>query len=71
MSGEEREALQQSGRAGPSGAPRNAGVPGGTESSNLLCSSGESSTNRLGELCGPACQIEQAAVLGISRPAIA
>jgi Aldo/keto reductase family len=25
----------------------------------------------LGELCGPACQIKQAAVLGISRPAMA
>ena len=28
--------------ADPCGAPRNAGVQGGTESSNLLCSSGES-----------------------------
>jgi hypothetical protein len=30
----------------PCGASRNAGVQGGTESSNLLCSSGESATNR-------------------------
>ena len=31
--------------ADPCGAPRNAGVQGGTESSNLLCSSGESRAN--------------------------
>jgi hypothetical protein len=43
----------------------------GTGSSNPSSSSGESSTNRLGELCGPARQIKQAAVLGISRPAMA
>jgi hypothetical protein len=30
----------------PCGAPRNAGVQGGTESSNLLCSSGESANSR-------------------------
>ena len=37
--------LRGSGARDPCGAPRNAGVQGGTESSNLLCSSSESSAN--------------------------
>jgi len=38
--------------AGPMWRPRNAGVRGGTMSSNLLCSSGESGTNRRGRRPG-------------------
>jgi hypothetical protein len=37
------------GARGPCGAPRNAGVQGGTDSSNLLCSSSQSDANRFSE----------------------
>jgi hypothetical protein len=40
-----RDSETGSGARDPCGAPRNAGVQGGTESSNLLCSSGESRAN--------------------------
>jgi len=40
-----RARLRGSGARDPCSAPQNAGVQGGTESSNLLCSSGESCAN--------------------------
>jgi hypothetical protein len=40
-----REQCMVSGSPGPMWRPRNAGVRGGTMSSNLLCSSGESAAN--------------------------
>jgi hypothetical protein len=40
-----REQCMVSGSPGPMWRPRNAGVRGGTMSSNLLCSSGESTAN--------------------------
>jgi hypothetical protein len=42
-----RDSETGSGARDPCGAPRNAGVQGGTESSNLLCSSGESGANSI------------------------
>src|SRR5436190_629107 len=41
-----RDSETGSGARDPCGAPLNAGVQGGTESSNLLCSSGESANSR-------------------------
>src|SRR5690348_788994 len=49
-----------------SGGPRNAGIQGGTESSNLLCSSGESATNSdVG--ASPVTSMRQHPVLGLEE----